>query len=314
MASFSATDAAFEGFRIAREKPVAILAWAGLSIVFSLISMVALISLLGPQMAEITAASRTPSSDPSQAFAMLGSVGKLYAIVIPLALLQSSLITCAVMRAVLRPNDKGFGYLKFGGDEIRMILMMIVMFFVWIGVGIAVFVVMMILGLVVGLATGAANAAGGGGAAAVTGLLTGLIALVLTVGLFAWIATRLSLAAPMTFAEGRVRIFESWKATEGKFWPMLGAYVLAFVMAVLVAILGFIIVMAISAVVGGGVGSAWGAMTQPDYSSFGAYFTAATVVTTLVWSIFGALYYAIILSPAAVIYRSLKGPDASTFA
>ena len=49
--SFSASDAAFEGFRIARRHPVAIAVWAGVALITNLITVASLITIAGPQMA-----------------------------------------------------------------------------------------------------------------------------------------------------------------------------------------------------------------------------------------------------------------------
>jgi hypothetical protein len=48
--------------------------------------------------------------------------------------------------------------------------------------------------------------------------LRGLIA----AGLLIWLALRLSMAAPMTFADNQFRLFESWTLTKGQGWRLLG--------------------------------------------------------------------------------------------
>lgn len=41
-----------------------------------------------------------------------------------------------------------------------------------------------------------------------------------------WLAVRLSLASPLTFDTRRVRVFGSFALTRGRFWSLLGAYLL----------------------------------------------------------------------------------------
>jgi hypothetical protein len=48
MADFSPTQAAFEGFRLTRERPVAVLVWAAAIFVFSLVTTAMLIGMAGP--------------------------------------------------------------------------------------------------------------------------------------------------------------------------------------------------------------------------------------------------------------------------
>lgn len=283
--AFSATDAAFEGFRIARERPLAVVSWAILSIVLNALNAVALVTFVGAEgMADFIRLSQTPpSDDPQAALAMASAMGRLYAVSLPFALAQGALLSCAVYRAVLRPDDRGLGYLKLSLDEFRVLLAFAALLLLWVA-GVAV------LGAVAGVLETVSPVAAV--AFAAFGFLGFLI-------LSVWGFVRLSLAPVITFSERRLVVFGSWGVTKGRFWPILGAYLLALVLAIIVGLLGMVIVFAMVFATGGmGV--------EPDFSSLGAYFTPSTIVSLVLGGVLSALYYAIIYAPGAVIWRALK--------
>ena len=96
--------------------------------------------------------------------------------------------------------------------------------------------------------------------------------------LFVWTGVRLSLASALTFDTGRVRLFGSWRLTRGVFWPLVGAYLLAFVIIALISV----VLLVVSALVAVATGGGANAILHTDTRSLGAYFTAARVVQTLV--------------------------------
>ncbi|HYC99499.1 hypothetical protein [Brevundimonas sp.] len=309
--AFQAMDAALEGFRIAREKPKAMLIWAAASLLISLLAAVGMVALFGGTMNEFMAMSRTPNNDPAEAMAMIGQIGLLYAFIIPVALLVFSIFTSAVYRTVLRPAESAFGYLRLGATELRMAVVLLVLGLLSLVVSIACVIVIGIIGAVIGAVAGAS---GDGGIGAV--LLVGVLIVVMYIGMiFVSLAfwTRFSFAGPMTFSEGRIRIFESWRATKGHFWSLLGCYIVAGILGILVSLLGGAISMAVIMAVGGGGGSTFLEMVesmQPDYSSVAAFFTAGIIANLVISSLFSALTYAIFLAPPAVAYREIAGGGA----
>lgn len=302
--AFSPTDAAFEGFRLTREKPLAILYWAAASLIIAVISTVLMILTIGPDMAALKEMGQTPAADPSAVAALFPAMGKLYAISIPVSLISSALFAGAAYRALFRPQDDRFGYLRFGADELRLILLYIVLLALFL---LAMAAAVVLFGLVaagIGFAAGQA----GGGAGAAVGALVGVLGFLLILAAAAYFGVRISLAGPMTFVQRRLVIGSAWRLTRGHFWPLLGAYFLAWVLAVLVVLLGFAIVLAVAAAVGGGLAGV-GQVTNPDFSTLSSYFVPATIAATVLSSFLTALQYAIVLTPPAVAYREL-GEDA----
>ncbi|HYD27029.1 hypothetical protein [Brevundimonas sp.] len=314
--AFQAMDAALEGFRIAREKPRAMLIWAAASLMISLVSSVGMVAMFGGTLNQFMTMSRESSADPSEAFAMLGQMAALYAFLTPVALLVFAVFTSAVYRTVLRPAESAFGYLRLGATELRMAVVLLVLFLLGI---VATFCIVLLLGIVGGI-VGVGIGMGGEGVGAGIAFVV-LMILVYIAMIFATLAfwTKFSFAGPMTFNEGRIRIFESWGATKGHFWSLLGCYIVAGILGIVVSILGALITMAVMMGLGGGSGTNIFNMLesmQADYTSIATFLTPAIIANLVINSLFSALTYAIFLAPPAVAYRDILGmkPSADTFA
>lgn len=307
MAQFSASDAAMEGFRIARRKPMAMLAWAGASLVISLVSAALMVTLFGESLNQMMQMDQASESSPDEAIALMGQMGLFYLVLFPIVILIFAIFTAAVYRAVLKPQDDKFAYLRLGADELRLAVVQVVLFLLMI---LATFALAMVIGLVaaaIGIAAGGGDA--GVGAAVAIGFAVAVLYIGMLVAMLA-IWTKFSFAGPMTFVDRKIRIFESWRATKGFFWPLLGSYLLAVVLGIVVSMLGGVIGLAFVAALGGlDANAGWMAMIeggQMDFTSLGAFFTPANIANMVVSSLFSALTYAIFLAPPAVAYRDIR--------
>lgn len=300
--AFSATDAALEGFRIVRRNPGAVAAWAVLSLVFNFVMIGAMVTMVGPAFTEMAAMSRpgAAAADPAESMAMLGSMLGFYAIMIPLALLYTSVFSGAVYRSLVSPEDKAFGYIRLGSDELRLLVVSVAITLLGL---VGVVVLSMVLGVVVGLVVAAASA-GGTPNLGMTIIGVGLLYIVIILAGVAFYV-KFSFAGPMTFVKKRITIFGSWSATKGRFWPLFGCYFLAVVLGVVVSMLGMIIGLAALMALGGD----FQGVMSPDMSSPAAYFSPGMIAYLVVNSIFTGLTYAIYLAPAMSAYRALHdGP------
>ena len=300
--AFSATDAAFEGFRVVRRRPMALVFWS----LFYIAVMAAAFAVMGPNLISFVSATEqleqsgaTPSmEDFAPIFQMMGL---LFAVMLPLGLIAGAMINAAVSRSVLRPSESAFGYLRLGMDEVRVLVVSIVLSIVFM---VAMFVVSGILGAVIGMA-----------AAAEAPALWLVVVLLVCAGiaLFVWLLVRLSLAIPITMAERRIAIFDSFAVTKGRFWPLLGMALLAFVMSMVVGILGGLVAMPIQLATGGlaGLSDLEGESLQVLLQSAWPAIAAWVVIN----AIMSAMQVAVVYAPFSAAYRDIKGgePNAAVF-
>lgn len=295
MAKLSVSDIAVAGFRVARQKPATIVVWAVAALLMSLVSAGLMLSMGGEAMNQMMSLALNPQAieaNPQAMAALYAQLAPLYGAFMLVSIVYYAVLLPAAYRAVLRPKESALGYLRFGADEGRQLVVNIVLSLVLFGVYLGGGILMMLIVAITAFA---------GGAGAAIGTLLGLVALL---ALWFYVAVRLSLAGPQTLAERRIRLFGSWALTKGKFWPLFGGYVVAFLLALVVTILGAIVVFAASAVIGGGM-QGLSAVSKPDMSSASAYFQPLMIVYLVLMSVVSALGTAILLCPAADAYNAL---------
>lgn len=304
--AFSATSASLEGFRVIARRPFSILVWA----IFYALATVALLAvaclMIGPTfIGEILRHHGEPGfardiqiDDIDEMWAFFGGLGLLAVAMIVGLMIVASIQLCAVYRAVLRPQDRGLAYLRFGGDELRQIGLMILM--------------SLFFGIVFGALTGGLvfglRAADLGTAANISlGILGGLVILVLAILL----GVRLSLAPPMTFAERRLRFFGSWSLTKGAFLRLVGMYILSAILCIIVAVGLDAIAQAIAAAMGFSIHSLFDGkhfvfdFEDLNYQDVFEVTGWGGLVYAAISMISGAMQMAISYAPQAAAYRDL---------
>lgn len=291
--SFNATESAFEGFRLARRAPWAILAWALAYMVF----FAAFFAVAGSNLIHIVTLAEQveQSAEPSMSdLATLGrAYGALMVFVLPVSLLFGALLTTAVARAVIRPEARRFGYMRLGKDELRVLAVTLVVGLIMLGV------------LLAGMALAGVF---GGMAASMSApflILPAVLAGLATAAVTIWLAVRLSLAVPITFAEQKIAIKQSWTMTKGRFWPLLGMAVLAGVMSMLVALLGSIVAAPLNLMFGG-LDRLAGAETA-NVAVLLAQFWPGLLVWAVVNAILSSAQAAIVYAPFSAAYLGIKG-------
>ncbi|MCA6326143.1 hypothetical protein, partial [Phenylobacterium sp.] len=294
---FSATDAAFEGFRLTWEKPRTLLIWTGFFLAVNLLMPLVLFGLgLNTQMAALEEASRNPSPDPDVAIESMVALAPLYAILLPVGLVVQAMIAAAVFRLVLDPEDSRVHPVQFGAEEARLIVLALAYTLLFL---VAVVAATLVGGMIAGIAAAV-------GAGRFTGIL---VSFSLMAGLV-YVAVRMSLGPVITFSEGRLAIFDSWAMTRNLVWPILGAYVLAVIAVVIFYLLSLLLAAALTTLLSGGDLGALGRVMSPDMTSLQAFFSPGQVLMILFGSLTSAVFNAVMSAPAAVIYREIRAQDA----
>jgi hypothetical protein len=297
---FSVTDAAFAGFQVIRRNPMTLVWWTGVALIFSIASAALMVLVAGDALQTLSSAD---SSNPDfegmmSAYARLAPV---FLILLPVSLLYYGVFAAGVSRAVLRPEDPRFGFLRLGGAEFTQTLLILVLglilFAGYIGFLIVGFLATMLITMLFALL---------GSVGSMIGAALGVVVmLVIFVGGELALWTRFSLASPQTFATGSFNLGGSWGLTKKPFWPMFGAYVLAFIVAGLIALLLYGAFAGAVFVAGG-----WTAVVQafgPDMTSVEGLLKPTTMIYYLIAAVASSLMGIIGGSPAAYIYDQLTG-------
>ncbi|SFK26305.1 hypothetical protein [Caulobacter sp. UNC279MFTsu5.1] len=298
---FKVTEAAFEGFRLIRREPRTIVIWAVFSLVASVALLAAMIASGFSRFMGVSAAQGTMTPEALTGF-LVGEV-----IAIGGAILIASVMGAAVYRAILRPAEAPLTRLRLGGDELRLVLLSLIMGVVFTGLLIALVIPVALVSTVIGFA----GLAGPGGGESGVGAMAGVVLLVLFSYLLVFaglvfFAVRLSLAGVMTFAERRLRVFESWRLTKGRFWRLLGCYSLTVALMLPIYMVMMTVYFAVAfAFSGGDVGRAMGEIAQPDMTSLAAYFSPARIVYLVLAGAVGGVLNAVMYAPAAAVYRAI---------
>ena len=286
--SLSSADAAFAGLRLARREPKAVALWALVYAAMMVVTSVLTVLWAGGDLAQLDLEAAS-SGDLSAVEGLLSAGGKLYTLAAIQTLVSSALFTTAVLRAELAPEERKFGYLRLGKDELRMAVLTVIL-------GVLLLIVALVTVFVVAVAAGLVAAGGGEGGlgAIVAGFFASLLSLIAFLVVFAYFGVRLSLSAPLVFAEKRIDMVDAWRLTQGVFWRTLGAYIVAWFVALGFVFLGFVLMILINLSLGGA------------QTSLAPTFGPAAIVSTIVSSLLTAMQYAIVVAPTAAIYRDRR--------
>lgn len=287
MAGFSIDAALKSGFRLARREWKAVLVWG-----FGYMLVILAVQLLsiGPALPEYL---QTMMEDPEAAAAVVeegaqtGYFVFAVAAIVVLSVAAAAVFYGAVARAMLRPEERGFFYLRLSRRELWLGLTSLAL-----GAG-AVVAVLLLTAVVVFLA---GMVGGGDGPGLVLwGLLLGLPA---SVG-FLYLAMRFSTAWVQAFAEERFVLLDAWRLTRGQGWRLvLMALALVFLVMIICAVV-MIPAFIVAGILLGVAGLSGGAAAA----------VVGVVLLVLGLVFFSALYgafLAVAVGPYVEVYRSLK--------
>ena len=294
MSEFSIQDAAFTGFGVVRDHPRALAAWALYALAVSLIFGPIVFGTYGPDFVKLLNMGWRQES-LADTLALFRRLAPAFALEIAIGLVSNAILGAAFIRSVLRPGDDRFGFLRLGVDEARQLGLGILTFLVFCGAYLGLAVAVTLFAVI--LATLAP---------ATAPLLGVLLVLVVGAGMGS-LAVRLSLAPALTFDHGRIELFESWRLTRGRFWPLAGTYLLTAALFAVVYLLCELVISGIGAVLTLG-----GSLEAPaDPRSLAAWFTPRRLLETVLGAGVSALVWPVLLTPPTAVYRALASSRAS---
>jgi len=274
-------DVTFFGFRLLARRPLSILAWGAVGFV-ALVALILAVGVTAAVMGYQPAAAGAAPPPPAGAGALFAGLASIAGFILVWAMFLA-----AAYRMTLRPEDRGFAYLRYGMAELRLALLTAVIVIGTMGLWFLGFVLQAIL-----------SEAGAGAVAILTWL--GLICL------WALLAVRLSLAGAVSFAEGGFGLVRSWILTRGEFWPLFCVYLILAILWVAATIVTSMVGFTIQMLSGFGAMAAAGG-SQADPTAVGGGFLLGALVVLVLNLFVWASEVAVLYAPHAEAYRRLSG-------
>jgi hypothetical protein len=305
MGDFSYGRAIGAGFRLIGRRPLAVLIWAAVYLVLVVAPAVAMLALVLPRMLAAVrdiGAHNGPLTAPQLVALQSGAFGWQPAIWL-LSIVTNTVVIGAIFRAVLEPENGAWGYLRLGRQEL------------WLGL---IYLVITVMGVIMALVLLFPISIGAGVLAAIAergGVSGGGIALLCMLGFagfaaIVWVLLRLSLALPLSFAQGRFLLYESWDLTRGHAVKMFLVF-LALGVGLLLAEVAFGVSVGVGVLSHAVSLTSWETITPDSFNAavrrFGPAIAAAAVAATVI----SMAVHAILLAPLAQIYRELTEEPAA---
>jgi hypothetical protein len=306
MTKFSISQAAFSGYRLLAAKPIAALAWFVFQLAVSLGLVWLTATMIGPQLTALKEMQTSGAPDPATAMALGGQTFPLTVLALVVALVSGAILTGAILRAVLRPGESAVGYLRFGPNELRLIVVVLMIILVLLIPIVIAWLPAIAVRFAIAGPQVAAMAMQGKGEIPLAATLGSLAAALPGLALIVFLYVKLSLASAQTVAERSIRIFTSWRLTKGVFWRTLATYLVAAIPLVILKI-GL---MAVIAATNPDLG--FKMTVQPDLTSVPAAFAGGQLVMFALQALLQVISSAALLVPTVMIYRAVAGETVPT--
>jgi|GEM_PF-2296265 len=277
-------DAFAEGFRIIGREPKAAAIWFLFWV--AAIASAAILAAIGPR---VTPGDTMNGRTLAEFLDHRGPTAIPFVVIL---LLVWGVHTVAVYRAVLRPSERRWGYVRLGRDEVRMSVMTLALFgLVLVFGGAPAYLLLVVFNPLAEALPAFAREIAGVGALA-------------TVAIEVWLGVRLSLIAVETVAERRFHLTAYWPLVEGRFWYLLANYFLWFLLLFALLIPVFLI--------GGAISQAAVnlAMDDPSPRRVALLISAAVALTALT-AAFWMLSLTVICACQAYAFRAIVGQGRS---
>ncbi len=290
------------GFGVIARNPLAVLAWAVVLLLLGVLPAAGLMSAFLASLAEIARMDASGMEPSPEALApAMSAAFAMQPVLLLTSLAVRAILTAAVFRAVLEPGERRWFYLRLGARELWLALMIVAFGVLSFAVMIPVSAVLVPLLMI--LAIG-----GDGNPLAVIPVM--LAAVLIALAVLGWLFVRFSMALPMTFAEQRFRLFESWTLTRGQTWRLIavGLLLIGAVLALELGLLALLVVASLAFLGEGGIDeAAASAFFAQDASIWMAELAPWAVGMALAGALLGSVVTTILAAPWAEAYRQLSG-------
>jgi hypothetical protein len=294
MGAISVSGAVGEGFSLIRRQPGAVALWALVTVGFLVVRVAVSLPIYLAMFAQMARGGGTP--DMTAMLPQLQQTQALGLLLSLVSLMLGAVVTCAVFRAVLHPEQSAFGYLRVGSAEIFLFVFIIAAIIVFIIGAVVVTIPLAIMGGLI--AQSAPAGAAIFGIIAVCAVLAGVIYLLL----------RFSLIGPMMVDDGQFNLGAAWALTRGK----VGSLFLIALLLLVVILVAEVVLVGVGIAV---LGAATVGFTQlqslaqgPPQAIF-AQLGPVLGVLGVLWLVFVAGAMPILYAPWARAYRDLKQND-----
>ncbi|WP_297801376.1 hypothetical protein [uncultured Brevundimonas sp.] len=294
--------AVVDAINIVRRHPWRMLGWGLLMYLPMLVVMLALV----PMFVEMAQLEANGGGDPSPASAILVQAASNLGQLAQLAIIVPAIAALAFMVWQRPRAKKTWLGMRYGMDELRVLVLVIAYYF---GVFLVMFVAIVAIGLIsVPLAM----------VSKPLGILVGVLGGLAAFAGFVWVGIRAVLILPASVDSETFAFVEGWKASKGRFWPLFAVGLLSFLALVAFSILAVvilgIIVLVVALPLGFMSGGDWG--TANTALAFGlgipaailgflllSFLQAVSVVMYAVpwYSVWAQMTRAGVLAPAEVV-------------
>jgi hypothetical protein len=302
MGRLSIRQAAFAGFKLLAKRPGAAVVWYALCFGYLVGIGVLAAAMAGEAFQALSEMQDSGQMDPTSYMQVTAQTGPFTLAQIVLGTLFNMILTGAILRAILRPAEKGLAFLRLGAQELRLAVVLVVVTVIsFLGVGAVV-----LLGMIAaGIMAGTGNPVAGG-----------IVALIAALGATAagfFFYVKFMFSTPQTVHDKAIRIFESWGLTKPQFGRLLGALLLALLALVPITVIAMAAVsyIGISVV---GIDNANDLIvfaTSPAYTveeMLSAPRLASSAITALLW----VISFVVTLGLSADAYQQVTGAETIT--
>ena len=307
MSHISVGSAVGAGFELIGRKPLTVLAWGLVRILF-LAGMLALLGpvLIGVVSVAMQAAASGQSSPEAINQTMLPQImmmqGTSYLFQVA-GLFVSAVLFCAVTRSIVHPERGGFAYLRVGAPELYLGVMSFAAGFV---IALALIVFAIPFAIVIGVLIMQKIYI----AAIAVGVLAGIVLIVGSI----YILLRFAFVVPMMVDDGQFHLFDAWTLAKGKVGSLfvIGLCLVLIAMAVELVIGGVVIAFGLAAlgVSAGGLANLQAFFQLPPMTIVSRLAPWLVVYGVVAIPLEGCAM-AIFMAPWARAYRDIAPPSAA---